>query len=243
MPSPNSDPTLSTSALPRFTIVSDGQPLEWNGDPNRPIRRRVLPKNQFQLLCGKCGEWVKSNAKSVQTALPHFKNHQSSKGCQSTYKALVQGLAEQQPILLAPTSTFNMSMGDCVVKQAPGCPGASIMWSQASLWHAYPFHLHDPDGQIQLPWDIDRFDHDQRHMIIRGKGCSRLDGMSGQMCRKCEAISGLAQARYDTLFGSTQHAITPNTKWEARNWDTATRHHEQQQGKLVQVRAEVSFPV
>jgi hypothetical protein len=153
--------------------------------------------------CGKCLYFVRVCTSAVTTTLHNFRVHQESEKCKAAYRS---GVWDLTALLDQPRTGLISSTS--VVHAHSSCPGIPLVWPGDQFYNTYPWHLHDVDSTIHLPWRLCSYHEQKKIFFIRAQGCDMIgiDGVSP--CNRCTAVADSVRSK--ALSMSSESAASAN---------------------------------
>jgi hypothetical protein len=137
--------------------------------------------------CGKCLQFVRVRAGTVEHALPAFREHQTSKKCQLAFDQGVWRLAALLPQSETPSS------------QSSRCPGVPLVWPGPDFFNTYPWHQHDPHSRVKMVWLLPFYNESSGTLHIRSQKCDSISNSEGSACRSCGALQDLVFQKHNAV--------------------------------------------
>lgn len=200
----------------------NGVAVPYKNNKDARCVRRIGPL--VDLMCGRCLNWVSTNATSLQASYAAMKPHQRSKPCCDRVKHLQKWCDSKiphqhlsSPPAHATPPSFLSTPAASQSVTSPGCPGVALNWpAEYSIMLQYPFMRHHPGSRSQLPWDLHQWDPDSRTMFIRARGCSGAGGADGTACVACKGVSHIASNKICSMLHEVP--TTTSNNYGYMNW-------------------------
>jgi hypothetical protein len=127
-------------------------------------------------------------------AIPYnFCIHQKGEKCQTAYDLGVWDLTVLQP------QRTECSVPEPVVPGSLDCPGIPLVWLHSDFFSTYPWHLHDSNSGLHLPWRICSFSKRSGEFYIRAETCNRVSSGAGSACGHCVAVANSVYSKYVSM--------------------------------------------